>query len=89
MDSEQLSSTFKALQSFAESGSAISTVIQMLVIAARPRSPAARSRALRFLEGVGEAPADFDPLADRDARRAALQADRERRESEATAEVPR
>jgi hypothetical protein len=47
------------------------------------RNPAARSRALRFLRDLGQAPADFDPLAPRDVRRAALQADRERREASA------
>lgn len=52
------------------------------------RSPAARARALRFLRDLGQAPENFDPLASRDERRAALQADRERREAAAT-ETPR
>ena len=48
------------------------------------RSPAARARALRFLRDLGQAPAGYDPLASRDARRAALEADRERLETQAT-----
>jgi hypothetical protein len=52
------------------------------------RSPAARARALRFLRDLGQAPANYDPLAPRDARRAALQADREGREAAST-ETPR
>lgn len=46
------------------------------------RNPAARSRALRYLQGLGLAPANYEPLATRDERRAALQADRELREAQ-------
>ncbi len=49
-------------------------------------SPAARVRAYDWLELRGEAPAGYDPLADRDARRAALRA---LEDAEAETEEPR